>query len=526
MPNSAILKRFKLPSLRRRARTALAAAGVAAVAIGLGACSQPAEEAGPRSLTIGVNQFFGQFPPPYTGFLLTFGIMATYEPLVTYDSVANKWDPYLAKEVTLSEDRKKMTIVLREDVHFSDGTLLDAEGAKAVFEAMVFDDEHYVKPTVEAAGLEITVIDDYTLEITTDIAISDALPLGTGLPSPAVYLDPEKRDTLTENPVGTGPYLLEESVPEQSETYVRNPDYWNPDAVPFESITIKLFSDPVAVLNALKSGQIDAGQIPPEYVAEAESADLSVFRGIANASNVFVIFDTAGEIVPALADVRVRQAMALAFDRSTILEQTQAGLGDDSSQVFAEGHPGHVEDGDDRYAYDPERARDLMAEAGYADGFDLVIPIPVDTAAAAGQYNKALEPAITTALADIGIRVTFEPTELYNANAEAKVAAGYPAAYVLQGPTQFYVYSTGQGADNWGFMFDDEGRALLKTIVEGTQTESDEAWAEFGERALDEAWFITVSQNADGIWATTPDIGVDQSKGSFAQLDDFYRVDQ
>jgi peptide/nickel transport system substrate-binding protein len=487
---------------RRTRRAAIAVTAAAATALGLAACNSPQAESEERSITIAVSNLF-YLDAPYTTALFDFGAQATYEPLVRW-SATNELGPVLAEEVTFAEDRKSFTVVLPQDVTFTDGTPLDAEGVKAVFDSMFFDDDSFSKPLVVANGLEIVLVDDYTLRFQADVPIEPGLPIDMGVPSPTAYLDPEIQKTLVDKPVGTGRYIREEVVPEVSATYVRNPDYRDPDAIEFDRITLRIYDDPIAILNALKSGQVDVGQLPPNYVSEAEDAGLSLKILDPTTVNFLAIYDTAGELYPPLADVRVRQAIAYAFDRAAILEQAQHGVGGDSSQIFAEGHPGHLDGEDDRYAYDPERARELMAEAGYADGFDLVIPKPIDESAWSGQYRSELEPIILQSLADIGIRATFEPTEDLTGKNPAN-AVGY---WTLD-MNAIYIYSSGRGADDWTRMYGDEGRALLAAIGDGTKSEVGEAWAEFGELVLDEAWIIPVSGVSSGIFATQPDVKID-----------------
>jgi peptide/nickel transport system substrate-binding protein len=503
-------------------RVAFAGVAGAVAAVSLVACSAPAAEVSERSLTVAVSGLYYAEPPytaDYAGFDL--GSQATYESLIGWSTRTDGWVPAMAESVTESEDRKTLTIRLREGVKFSDGTVLDAENAKAVMDSIIFDEEMYNRQAAIDSGLEIVVIDDLTLEMRGDVPLMLGVPVSPGLPSPTAYLDPEIQATMVDVPVGSGPYLREEVVPDVSATYVRNPDYWNPDAVDFESVTFEIFDDPIAILNALKSGQIDAGQIPANFVADAEDAGLSVYVPPARTSNFLLILDSAGEIIPALGDVRVRQAMAMAFDRASIVEKAQNGLGNGSSQVFPEDHPAHVDGEDDRYPFDVERARELMADAGYEDGFDLVIPKPGPEAPTwYGQYNPELEPIVQQSLADIGIRVTFEVEE----NMSAK-SSTHPVWFWMLGPEAVYIHSTAQGADDWRPMLDAEATASLEAIRSGTRTEVDQSWAEFGEHSLDEAWFIPVSQVVDAIWATRADIDFDMTDPDAGVLLRFHIAD-
>lgn len=505
----------------RRVRSLIAGTAVALPAIFLAGCVTPPPEVESRSIVIAIDGL--QFLEPPVNSVLFPNLQATYESLVRWGWSSQEWQPYLAESVSQSEDRKTLGVKLREGVRFSDGTVLDAEAAKAVLDAQYSDEAYWWYPTIQASGLEIVVTGEYQLEFRADVPITTALPLDTsGLVSPTVYLDPDERATLPDNPVGTGRYLLEEVAPDVSARYVRNHDYWNPEAVDFDEVTYQVFSDPVASLNALKSAQIDAAILPEQYIAEAEASGLSVFAAPPDTSNMLVIFDTAGEIIPALGDVRVRRAMSMAFDRAAIVENTQYGLGGASAQVFPENHPGHVDGVDDRYSFDVEGARDLMAEAGYADGFDLVIPRVPDSESG-NQYRSALEPIIVQALSEIGVRVTFETVDTASWGAKEPQ---YPVQYRTQNTNAIYIYSSDQGTHNWSSLFDDEARDLLEVVRSGTIDESNDAWAAFGAHVLDEAWFIPVTQLSMTIWVTQPDIELDMSESNgFAQIDWFHLAD-
>jgi peptide/nickel transport system substrate-binding protein len=444
--------------------------------------------------------------------------LAVYEPLALWNALTGEITPVLAETVSLSEDRHHLSMELRQGITFTDDTPLNADGVKQFLDA-VYNDDTYIWHAALASGLEIEVTGEYSLEFHADRPIDNSFGLSLGIASPTAYL--ESPDTLVEHPVGTGPYVLDEVVPEVSATYVRNPDYWNPDAVDFDTVVFRVIVDPVAGLNALKSGEIDAAPIPPQFAAEAENSDLAVYYPPFEGGTMIVIWDTVGAMVPALGDVRVRQAIAMAFDRESIVENVQNGLGGASPQVFPEGHPGHVEGGDERYPFDPERARELLAEAGYPDGFDLVMPSY--PAGLNPQLNSALEPVIQQSLADIGIRVTYEPIEDF-------IELGYPVPTMPifhwdQGYEGIYLYQADLTGTQWNGMLDAHARELLDAVVSGTTEESNAAWAEFGEYSLEQAWVIPVTQSASGIIATDPGIEVDTSDSAgYARLSAYRAV--
>lgn len=151
-----------------------------------------------------------------------------------------------------------------------------------------------------------------------------------------------------------------------------------------------------ARMNALRSGQIDAGVGDPRAASEAEATGLNV---ASNPNNFFGIFiaDRAGEMVPALGDVRVRQAINMAFDRASILEYIDNGYGQVTNQPLVSPNALNNPDLEGSYDYDPEAARALLDEAGYADGFTVSMP----EVASMASYN----PIIEQQLAQIGITV-------------------------------------------------------------------------------------------------------------------------
>jgi peptide/nickel transport system substrate-binding protein len=326
----------------------------------------------------------------------------------------------------------------------------------------------------------------------------------TGIPSPTVFI--EDRESLEETPVGSGPYVIDEYSPEIEASFVRNPDYWNPGAYPYDTVTLKPFADSVAALNALKSGQIDATSLETASAIEAKASGFRINEGTGRFATL-QIRDYKGIVQPALGDKRVRQAMNLAFDREAILENINLGLGSVSSQPFTEGQYEWVPDGDARYAYDPERARELLAEAGYPDGFTITIP----TSPASGM--SAYEPIIQQSLADIGITVEFEThvDDWYAASIapEATVSLFFSYFVVssrfliedpLGGQTQFFPTPESEMIELWNEFKDSDPN--------NPDEESRAAASELGELILDNAYYVPIAKPAI-VWASTQAVTVD-----------------
>jgi peptide/nickel transport system substrate-binding protein len=475
-------------------RVAALAAGVALALAGCGPAAPP--DTVKTTLTLGLPTWAVDYPLDPSNLRLFPMAQAVYEPLVMLNQTTNEYEPWLAEEYSVSDDRRTLTLALRENVDFTDGTHMDAEAVKQYID-FILEGENGHSPTLGLYGPEVTATGEYELQIAAvDRPIdTDFLLYLWTMPilSPEVTGDLE---ALVDSPIGgSGPYLLDERVPGVSATLSANPDYWNPDAVEFESLEFVAFEDNVAALNALKSGQIDATAIDSSSAAEAESSGFTLFEG-GGRFVTLVILDNEGAIVPALADLRVRQAINLAFDRDAILSTIDYGFGAVSSQAASSIFPWYVEGGDDEYGYDLDAARSLMAEAGYADGFDLTIPTY------AGSESAAYEPIVQQSLADIGIRVSYE-TYADGSSFYADATAGVMPVLLFKD----YYTNLSQAVRNGPYepLLDERGYEILTRFEQGSTEEAAAAIRELGAYILDQAWFAPFSAPTT-LWATVPEI--------------------
>jgi peptide/nickel transport system substrate-binding protein len=475
----------------------IAAIAVAGVAAGLAACSPATvDDDEPTSITIAVGTYALQgvwSVDTVSLWFLTY--RPVYESLIAWDDETSDYVPWLAEEYEIAEDGLSMSVKLREDVTFTDGTPMDAEGVVKALNASWGEDGAfwYLSPMSPDA----TVTGEYTLEITTTRPLykeSILLLQLTTIPilSPAAIDDP----TLVKDaPIGTGPYLLDEFVPEVSATYVRNPDYWNPDAFDFDEITMVAMADTVASLNALKTGQIDAAEIDATLAAEADQSDLNVATGSSTFTGLFIL-DRLGENNPPLGDVRVRQALSYAIDREAIVEELDQGYGDPSSQPFDTTSREFVEGADDRYAYDPDRARELLAEAGYPDGFTMKVPN--------GQYGPILEQNFR----DIGVTI-----EWIDSPDPYQLASDLEVDGMIFGVLYSYAIAAYALLDQWWVtqpVKDPEFLDLMERY--NSAQEHDGVLDEAAKYVLEQAWYIVIAKPKT-IWASVPTVDVSVAGG-------------
>lgn len=365
---------------------------------------------GPTSYDIGQGAEYGNRSPFF---------QAVFDTLLQKNA-AGEIEPWLATEWEYNDDNTVLTLILRDDVEFTDGTPLDADAVVASLERFR---DGTAPQAATLAGKEFAAVDPTTVTITQptpDPSLVNLLSIAPGLiQAPSTFDDP---DSATE-PVGSGPYILDTAATVTGTTYVytANPDYWNPDAVKYDNLTINVIEDPTATLNALKAGEANGAKIVnndtiPEIEASGwtiESNELD-FQGL-------LLFDRAGTMAPELADVRVRQAINMAFDREALLDALQAGYGTVTEQVFPETSVGYDEALDSTYGYDPEAAKELLAEAGYPDGFTLDM---MSTPAFQTTFDL-----VAQQLADIGITVNYTDPGTGNFITDM-LAPKYPATWM------------------------------------------------------------------------------------------------
>jgi peptide/nickel transport system substrate-binding protein len=348
-----------------------------------------------------------------------------YDPLLRLDAKGNPV-ANLATAWKYDKTQTKLTLTLKSGVKFTDGTAFDAAAVKANLE--------HTKTGANAAAGQIKSIDSVQVVNPTTVTVTLTGPdpalvpslanVGGMMASPKAIAD----GALKRGPVGTGPYTLDPSATTAGSqyTYVRNPNYWNAQAFPFDKIVLKPLTDPTAILNALRSGQINGALMTNvKNAAPAKAAGLTVNRITTGDVDGVFIWDRGGKMVPALGSVKVRQALNYAFDRDAILKTVKQGYGEPTTQVFNQATAAFDSSLDSNYSYDPARAKQLLAEAGYSNGFDVTVP---DVSPANPDGQAAMEQQ----LKDIGVRVKLDkipPTQLL----DALLAGKYPMSWFSLG---------------------------------------------------------------------------------------------
>ncbi|TQM01758.1 ABC transporter substrate-binding protein [Pseudonocardia kunmingensis] len=405
-----------LPTRRRPRRRNRLLAGLLAVA-SAAACSSggadPSGTAGGAPDPAGtVNVVHGstpnQFDPCGTlnGSELAY-MWAVYAPLIRSNPVTGELTPGIATAWETAPDGLSLTLTLRSGLTFQDGTPLDATTAAQSLEQCIALGNQTVP------GLEgVTAPDPQTLVFTLSSPSSGLVDLlGSRL---GLLASPRAREAegtaFGSKPVGAGPYQLTEFVPGSSIRLTRWDGYQEAGPPPGKvaAIAVQIITDPSAQVAALTGGQADYGY----RLESSAAAALRDVPGVTLSNEIGVAISdlNVDRSQGPLQDVRVRQAISYAIDRTAVAAAANDGLSDVGSvQPYPPGHPYHFDDLNGAYPRDLAKARQLLAEAGYPDGVTLR---GVSLDGANFQNNAVL---IAQQLAEAGITVNFEAKALPDA---------------------------------------------------------------------------------------------------------------
>ena len=480
------------------------AVALTAVALGaaISACSPPSSGgATPHELRIGMQAGPGTLDPATINQNSQWFVDLAYSSLINAASDGT-YRPGLATEWGyVGQGNTKFQLTLREGVKFSDGSELTAEGVKKHLE--------YVKGAggqmsgTLATLKSIDVAGPLKLVLTFSAPNPD-LPFyfaqsGVGIADVISPKGLDNKKLLGTETAGAGPYVLDSSATVANDTYVYkpNPNYWDKANVHWDKVTIKIIPNLNSLLNALKSGQIDFSTGDYTTAAEAEKAGLqthftpNVFSGLN-------LLDRGGKLAPQLADQRVRQAINYAIDRRSIVDAIYGKYGSPTTQTTH--GAGYLKELDDKYPYDPAKAKQLLAEAGYPNGFTLsVVSTPF--------FNgDTMVQAIAGQLKSVGITLKVDSKSDVNEFISKMASAEYPAAWIGFGTLPMFVASQNLYGPSALFnafkSTDPELTKLTNELAVAPQSQAAAISEKIEARLVDLAWYAPVGWAPLGQYAT------------------------
>ena len=308
--------------------------------------------------------------------------------------------PGLAESWEISEDGLTYTFKLHSGVTFHDGTTMDAEDVKFSLDRINADDSVNAQKALFSAISEVNVVDPTTVEIKLSEPNGNLLfNLAWG---DAVIVAPESIDNIKQLPIGTGAFKFTSWTQGDNIMIEKNPNYWGTPAA-LDMATFKFISDPTAAFASMMAEDVDV------FVAFPAPENLPQFE--ADPRFQVLVGSTEGETILAMNNkqapfdnVKVREAVAHAINRQAIIDGAMFGYGTPIGTHFAPHNPAYVDE-TALSAFDPEKAKALLAEAGFTDGFETTLDLPPPS------YARRGGEIIAAQLADVGITAKINNVE-------------------------------------------------------------------------------------------------------------------
>lgn len=330
--------------------------------------------------------------------------------------------PAVAEKYTLSEDGTTYTFTLREGVKFHNGQAVTAEDVVYSINRCAAVPEGQEKPLVAAfsAVKSVKALDEKTVAVTIAQRDLEFISYMTAAIIPADY---ENQDTA---PVGTGPFKFVSRTPQQDFVMERFEDYWGAPAW-LDKVTYKICENADALVMNLNGGSIDLCAHLTSAQASQLNQNFQVLEGTMNLVQAIYLNNQAKPFDNQL----VRQALCYAIDRQGIMDMVADGHGTAvGSSIYPAFTKYFVPELVDKYPHDVAKAKELLAQAGYPDGFDMTISVP-------NNYQPHMDTAEVVAeqLREAGINVTIQPVEwstwldtIYNGRQFQATVVGVDAA--------------------------------------------------------------------------------------------------
>ncbi len=320
-----------------------------------------------------------------------------YDTLLRSDGNGNVL-PHVATEWELAQDAKTLSLTLRDDVKYHDGTALTAQTVQQGIE--------YLQSNTNLT--DIAMIESFETPDATHIVmhLKDARAqslLFALAGQDGMLVAPSAFGKAAEKPAGAGPFTFQSFERGQSLVVIRNPNYWDAEHWKLEAIQFVQAAFGPPAVQRFQANEADVAKFlgdSYEVASKLPNAEIATALSGEYAQLEFRLTSVARGDTP-FAKLGVRQAINHAIDREKINEVIENGLGEVTWQHFNSDSPFHLDDLDNAYPYDPEKAKQLLAEAGYPDGFEFEMVIP---GGVQNMENQGL--IVQEQLAEVGIKAT------------------------------------------------------------------------------------------------------------------------
>ncbi|MEZ4711330.1 MAG: ABC transporter substrate-binding protein [Caldilineaceae bacterium] len=378
----------------------------------------------PKVLTIGLTTDIAAIELPYAPERQATNASWTMYDSLIFPEADGTYSPALADSWEVSDDGLTYTFHLRQDVTFHNGEPFTAD-------SVVYSWQTYSQPEVTYANEwsfanNVEKVDDYTVNISTEEpnALLLARVAGWGMIPPKAHAE-MGLEAFAQSPIGTGPFVFKEWVKGDHLTVTANPDYWREGYPKVDEVLFKFMPESAVRVAAIQAGEID---IAPRLSADeadtlASSSDLTVINYPVDRVFYLAFNNMTTGVDTPIMDVKVRQALGHAIDVQSIIDAIFGGAGERATGFLSAGNLGYK--AVEPVTYDVEMAKSLLAEAGYADGFDIGMACPE---AAYTNINEVCQ-AIQGYLSEVGVNADLELQEA-NAYWEREANKELPPLFV------------------------------------------------------------------------------------------------
>jgi peptide/nickel transport system substrate-binding protein len=313
-------------------------------------------------------------------------------------SFENKVTPLLAENYKVADDLKSLTLNIRKGVKFHDGTTMDGAAVKWNLDQML---AAKVSPT--STWTSIDLIDDYTVRINLssyrNTILNDMASYAGNIISPTAY-NSKGKDWIRWNPVGTGAFKFVSFDRDVSVKYTKFPDYWQKGLPYLDGVEYSFITDPMTQSAAFQNKEADSigdnvGKVMVDLAASIKGSTI-----VSNPSGVIGLVGDSANADSPFSKLQVRQALDYAIDRDAITKARGFGYSQPIYQFAFPGTPNYIPNLANR-SYNPDKAKQLLTEAGYPNGFSITMTCD------AGSADKDAMTAVQANLGKVGINAQF-----------------------------------------------------------------------------------------------------------------------
>lgn len=390
----------RIHQLTRRSRLTSMACLTAFAGLILAGPAQAAD----NEITVAVYSAFTSMDPYDASDTISQNVAKSfYEGLFGFDREM-KLKNVLATGYEASADGRTYTVTLRSAVVFSDGEPFNAAAVKANFDRVINPESHLTRYVLYKNIESVEVVDDLTVKFHLKEPFSafiNQLAHPSGVMMCPKILSLPKKD-IAFNPCGTGPYTMEKYNPAEFLVVKKNPNYWQKGLPKLDRITFRPVLEDATRVAMLRTGEAQyVDVVPPEQVETVKQTPDLVLESKPSVVQRQIYLNNTKK---PFSDVRVRQALNYALDKKAMVKVLFKGYGAPASGVAPQGIDYAAQFGD--WPYDPEKAKLLLKEAGYPNGFSATL-----WAASNSSANQKLLQFLQQQYARVGVKLQVRALE-------------------------------------------------------------------------------------------------------------------